>query len=319
MFTLTLTLAAAEEQAEEEDATEEEVEQEGVTLQIVDKGVTEYVIVRDYKAGPSLVQAVNTLAESFKVYLNCDIRIVECYSDREVEEEAPIATEILVGATNRPESAAAIDGKKVGDYATTVVGRKLVIAGGSDDATANAVTRFLGGFVYKQGNKYDVANRGSKLSLSVNSVDAATYDFNTNYSYNKVGICNARIDSYLITYAGKGVLSNTYKAFAEEFQTYVYQQAGYELDVKKDTQVVKADYKILIGDTTFTDSKLVDAIGDDEYYISVQKTDTGATMTILFGREAYDTAMAAYKEIMPSFNSPVNFHISSGYVVTNMK
>ncbi len=323
MFSLTLTLAAASTESETDtetdaaDATDEEAVQ---AMDIVVRGQTEYVIVRDYKAGPKLAKAISELQLAFKTYLNCDIKVVDCYSDREVEEEvAPQAKEILIGSTNRPESAEAIDGKKVGDYAISISGEKVVIVGGSDDATALAVTRFLTAYVQDQGNRFEVANTGAMLSMSIDPSTLSEYDMTAKYSYAQAGICGARIDSYLITYAGTGVMSDTYKAFAEEFQGYVYKQVGLDLSLKKDSQVVKADYKILIGNTTFTDKGLINALDEDEYYIGVEKTETGATVTILFGRAAYDTVMEIFtSEIMPSFSTPVNFHICSGFVRTNM-
>ena len=51
--------------------------------------------------------------------------------------------EILVGATNRPESAQAREGLTVNDYVIRVVGAKIVIAGGSDLMTARAMDAFL--------------------------------------------------------------------------------------------------------------------------------------------------------------------------------
>ena len=307
MFSLTLTLAAASTETEtdtetdaETDATDAEAdateEDAAKPLEVVLRGVTEYVIVRDYKAGPKLAKAISELQLGFKTYLNCDIKVVDCYSDREVAEEvAPQAKEILIGGTNRPESAEAIDGKKVGDYAITIAGEKIVIAGGSDDATALGVSRFLTAYVQDQGNRFEVANSGAMLSLSVDPSTLSEYDMTAKYSYDKAGICGARIDSYLITYAGTGAMSNTYKAFAEEFQGYVYKQVGLDLNLKKDSQVVKADYKILVGNTTFTDKGLINALGEDEYYIGENKDEVLAVHLWGSKEEFIDNVYVVFK------------------------
>ena len=138
----------------------------------------------------------------------------------------------------------------------------------------------------------------------------------------------ARLDSYLLVYARDGVRSEEGLAFARELQSYFYKEVGYELDVKKDVAVLRADYKIVIGDTLFSDETLSDKLADDEYYIALTAeeialedgtTVPGATLTILFGVDAYDAAMAAFKRIMPSLSAPLNFNMNAGYVVTNMK
>jgi hypothetical protein len=51
--------------------------------------------------------------------------------------------EILIGATNRPESIAAREGLTVNDYVIRVVGSKIVIAGGCDLMTKRAIEEFL--------------------------------------------------------------------------------------------------------------------------------------------------------------------------------
>ena len=51
--------------------------------------------------------------------------------------------EILIGATNRPESIEACEGLTMNEYVIRVIGNKIVIAGGSDIMTERAVEAFL--------------------------------------------------------------------------------------------------------------------------------------------------------------------------------
>ena len=64
---------------------------EVVSLELVTKGTPNYVIVRDYKAGPLTIDAIAALVKAFKEVINCEIEVRECYSDREVEEDVPEA------------------------------------------------------------------------------------------------------------------------------------------------------------------------------------------------------------------------------------
>ncbi len=289
-------------------------------IEVVTKGTPNYVIVRDYKAGAQTNEAVSAMVTAFKDYLNCEIEVRECYSDRDdAQEAAPEAKEILVGSTNRPESAQALDGKKASDFGISIIGEKLIIAGGSDEATATAVIRFMTGFIYEQGDKPAV-KQGKKLSLTVTAEAAGTEDFNRTgkYSYNKAVMCDARIDSYVLIYPRDSKMTNEYKAFADAVGGVVFKEVGYELKVYKDTRA-QGDYEILIGDTLRTDAELADKLDEDEYYIALNKTEKGAVLTILFGKNAYDAALEAFNAIMPSSPTPIDFNLPDGFVKTNMQ
>ena len=306
-------------EADAGDQTEAPGTQEKVKLELVDKGTPNYVIVRDYKAGPKTVDAIAALVLAFKEVLNCEITVRECYADREVEEDVPEEKEILIGATNREESIQALDGKKASDYVIGIYGEKVVVAGGSDEYTATAIVRFMNLVVYEQGDRAAVKD-GKKLDLVFDSEMAAAKEFNSTgtYSYNKAEICDARIDSYALIYPGSSKMSTQYKLFATEMQTYIKKEAGYELPLYKDSRAT-ADYEILVGDTLRTDAGIVKALEDDEYYIAASLTETGAQVTVLFGKEAYDAAMTAFKTIMPTSQTPINFAMADGFVYTNME
>ena len=139
---------------------------ENQEYKLVSNGAPPYVIIYDYKAGPQTKNAVLTMVEAFKTRLNCTIEARECYSDREVDEDIVQEKEILIGNTNRPESAILSDNMKTNDSDVDVINGKVVIAGGSDAATAKAVSTFISGFVYRQG-ELNADENGKKLSLYV--------------------------------------------------------------------------------------------------------------------------------------------------------
>jgi len=312
---------------------------ENQEYKLVSNGAPQYTIIYDYKAGAQTKNAIIKMVDAFDTYLGCKIEAKECYIDREVDEDIVQEKEILIGSTNRPESAQLADGMKANDYDMDVINGKIVIAGGSDAAVAKAVSSFMAGFVYEQGDKPAVEN-GKKLSLMLyknivdesndnNRFDVDEDDFSSVgiYSYNNATMGGARLDSYTIVYARDGSRKDESRTFAIDLQAYIAKEVGFELSMKKDAAVIRADYKIVVGDTLFTDAAFSETLADNEYYIALTADETtledgsiakGATLTILFGSNAYDAAMQAFQRIMPPSSSPIDFNMSLGYVETNM-
>lgn len=87
-----------------------------------------YTVIYDDQLGEKAVTACEALGE----YLDKDMAVKS-----EQTENGPY--EILVGMTNRPESAALSEGLGMFDYRIAVEGEKLVIVGGCDDAIINAI------------------------------------------------------------------------------------------------------------------------------------------------------------------------------------
>lgn len=329
-------VACADEEAPAEDGADKQLE--AITLKVVEGGYTGYTIIRDYKASGTVLGAVLSLQEAFDAYLGCEIAIKECYNDRTEAEDVEQELEILVGATNRKESAQISNGLKTNDYKVDIVGKKIVIVGGSDDATEKAISKFMTALVQAQGNKNEVLQE-VKQNLTIYKglpeddankkfdVDIDAFGGTGKYSYGKATMAGARMDSYMLVYPREGDMAASNRLFAEELQTYVNKQAGYFMENKKDAAVVRADYMILVGDTTFTDDALVQAIGDDDYYIALTATEKeladgtkvpGAVLTILYGVDAEEAAMAAFKRIMPTSSTPVDFNMCVGFVETTV-
>ncbi len=323
--------------------------EENQEYQVVNASKALYVIVYDYKAGPQTKNAVLKMVEAFKTRLNCEIIAKECYSDLQEESDIPEKNEILVGKTTRPESIQLSAGMKTSDCDIDVINGKIVIAGGSDAAISKAVGTFMSGFIYEQGElKADEKDARlpmyvcknvvvpedtsdpnySKLQAKAKyDVDLADFTGTGTYSYRYATMGGVRLDSYLLVYARDGVRSEEGFTFASELQTYIYKEVGYELTVKKDAAVLRADYKIVVGDARFSDAAISEKLADDEYYIALSaeeitledgSTVPGATLTILFGADAYDAAMAAFKRIMPTSTTPIDFNMVAGFVDTNM-
>ena len=138
--------------------SDSESQEENYTLNLVQGGKTEYVIIvptkaKDFTNDTKL--AVESLIRSFKNYTGAEITYKtdymgydENYNDIEPD---PNALEILIGNTNRPESAEAIADLGFSEYAIKAVGKKLVI-NGTTEATINAAIEYFYRNIM-QGNK----------------------------------------------------------------------------------------------------------------------------------------------------------------------
>lgn len=93
-----------------------------------------YVVVYDDACSRYEKQAIKI----FEEYLGSEFAFVKD------EETQPGDYEILIGRTNRPESAELSKVLGVNDYRIAVDDQKLVLTGGSDDAVINAIARLMG-------------------------------------------------------------------------------------------------------------------------------------------------------------------------------
>ncbi len=313
-----------DEQPPVEDPAPEQkpADKEEKVLDLVTVGVTEYVIVRDYKASQAVVDAINNVVKSIKEDTGADIVVKECFMDRPGETMDVVAEkEILIGATNRPESEQALDGLLSDDYTIQVVGEKLVVGGGGDSGTLKALAILLNKHIHEKGNKYMVKDgKFQSISFSEKENEGARGI----YSYSKFFMMGARIDSYYVFYPKAGEMSQTYKAFAEAMATHVAANTGYELEIYKDTRGW-ADYEILIGSTIRTPEGTYEELEDDEYVIQLVPTEVeyedgsthaGAQLYICFGEDAYDAAMTAFtKQFMPNSTVLLEKEITEAFIL----
>ncbi len=320
LLMLALPLAACKDKTTGDDPADE-TEQEVVTLKLVTDGVSNYDIVYDGDKTGSLTRgAVNALVSAYQTFLGCEINVRESFSERDdAQDEEVRPNEILVGMTSRPESVKAMEGKRSSDYSVTIDGGKLVIAGGSDEATMTAITRFLTAFVHEQGDKAEVA-AGKKLSMVATTETVAPLSFVGRYSFSKTVLCDARVDSYCVVYpANTDVPNAKYSDFANTVQAHVFKEAGYEIKVYNDENIVRADYMILVGDTKYTDPEVLSKMGAGSYHIELKKTETGAYFIIHYGEKAKDAALAAFKEILPASAEPIEIELAEGVLKTNIQ
>lgn len=128
----------------------------------------EYKLVRAEEADQRIVDAVMDLRTSIEKGTGLSLAPgSDWYNPREENVTFPV-TEILIGSTNRAETSAAAKTLRWDDFVITAENGKLVILGGSDEATLAAVRYFRNKFAsmttftptehFRQSAKYDLAD-----------------------------------------------------------------------------------------------------------------------------------------------------------------
>ncbi len=116
-------------------------------------GLADYYIIRSDLASDVERDAMMKLKNSIKNGLDIDLApSTDWIGGDQVEHEK----EIIIGDTQRAASRAALKGLSFGDFVIKRIGEKIVIAGGSDSATAKAVDFFIAHFINVYGGCLDI-------------------------------------------------------------------------------------------------------------------------------------------------------------------
>ena len=197
---------------------------------INDDGSSVYRIIRP-QGDTGATAAASVVFKQMKDGLSIGIKNV---SD---EEDGTDVYEILIGNTNRVESTQALDylyDKGFGrynDFIVCTIGKKIVIAGVSDEALSNAVDYFVKNYIKKEGVdggiEYIYATEGKFGDITVNGTSIGKFRF----------IWDTTTRSWLI------------QEEVRKAQEYIKSTTGYQLSLKEDTKATEAEYEISIGNT----------------------------------------------------------------------
>lgn len=166
------------------------------------------------------------------------------------------AKEILVGKTNRVETANTLAAIKAKDYAIAFENERIVITGGTDDAVAKAVDYFIEKYI-------DAANK--KITLIENMLDVVEFE----YPMGSISIGGVALTNYKIVYPKNSDLITYYTAVA--MADYLYDNAGIKLEVIDDTEA-ESQYELLVGDTNRAESNIGITLAADQYSLSISGT-----------------------------------------------
>lgn len=112
-----------------------------------------YRVVRGDNSSSEVTKAAVGLRKDLIDLCKSDIAIATDY-------DAEVPLEILVGSTNREASVEAGEGLKYQDFVIKLNSEKIVIVGGSDEATENAVDYFMENFTDRKSGKIMIPEDG---------------------------------------------------------------------------------------------------------------------------------------------------------------
>jgi len=248
---------------------------EGVTTEpkaektdILFADINDYVIVRPEEASATLINSVVDFDEKLELVNDGKrLRIKDDFTKEGVESLQPAELEIIVGSTKRAETAEFKKDMRYYDYGVTVIGKKIVVFGHTDETTAKALELLLG--IILDNSKRDdgvfFSSEQAEVISGSYAVDKATFGGND-------------IKNYTVVYPKKAQKGED--GMAPLLADFLSDLTGYAIEHKNDKEYAYSadNYEILIGDTNRTSGAPTDLAGE-ESYISV----SGKTVVITGG------------------------------------
>ncbi len=240
--------------------------------------LSKYKFIRPENAGQGLTSAFIELYKSYGDAAGADIEQSDDFYREGVPGLEIAELEVLVGNTNRPESRQFLNGLRADDYGYALIGKKLVIAGHTEENTIKAIEEFSRSIL----SRYEKdKSRGDFISSAEN------YIYNSVYAVDSMTLCGVDIREWRIVYPSKHPMGEDIAA--EQLQSKIAALCGYYLEAVK----VKEDdgegrYEISVGETARTDAALVAAMkkaGNSSYigYSDKQILLGGGDSTALLG------------------------------------
>ena len=179
----------------------------------------------------------------------------------------PGEKEILIGDTNRAESASAKETLKYDDYFIGIVDGKLVVRGGSASATAAALLKLKDSVV---------ANRGDAAFFRS---DRDALNYRHPYRFADMKINGVSVSEYTILYAN--ARENREQTFAELLQKEIISLCGIEVKVQSDAVEAYGNAVYFGGVNPAADAALLSADEDLVYIRGNDRDVFYATQTLL--------------------------------------
>lgn len=255
---LTASLVSCGEEAPEEMVCQtKSLPEEAAAISVISmKDIVKYSLVRSENASDDLISSASDLYKSLRE-ISTEIDFKDDYFREDLPAYAMGEYEILVGETNRPESAAFIDSLRTKDYGYVMEDNKIIIAGATDEYTVKAVSLFLRNIV--NGDTSD----GIFYSAEDDKVEMGSYPLDS-LTIGKA-LDETPIQEFTIVYAENGDCSE--QLCAEILSSSIAEVTGYVLDIVPDS-AEKQEFEILVGKTTRSEE--YPELADNESCIDTQ-------------------------------------------------
>ena len=237
--------------ATEPTTTPAETEKPVEMLDLIADGKSEYSLVRSEDSSNAIVQRVTTLRNEIKEATGASLGYTTDWVKRGDEVPAE-GKEIVIGSTNRPQSEAVLKQIREKDYAIVYEGGRLVILGGTEEATLRAVDYFVENYLDKS---------TGKLTVPDNLFDVIAHD----YPIDGISIAGVDIREYQVV-VPKECDKYTYYA-GVNLVDFIKTNAGIAIEMVTDDQPEK-EYEFLIGKTNrAASSAFTSTIPDGQYVL----------------------------------------------------
>ena len=267
-------------------APDEIEETDAPTEDILIADLTKYSLIRPEKSSDTVLEECNALFRKMKEKFN-----IADYKDDFFREDVPMYQigeyEIIIGKSNRPETEEFLSNLRYNDYGYAQIGKKIVIAGHSDEATISAVLKFLSAVVQKKDGE-----EGVFYTKAYDYISEAKYDIPSIY------IGGTYVGDYRIVYPKKNSLSE--KVAANVIADAIAEISGIVVSVIHDGEAEANGCEILVGATNRTAESDITAISSKLGAMeSVIKNDGKNIM--IFGKSSTGLLVAANK-LVSKFN-----------------
>ena len=197
--------------------------------------LSEYALVRPEETDDTLIRAATDLLKAINSACGSSMSIKTDFYKAGMKGYEIVDREILVGDTNRPQSAAFLAELRAEDYGYGIVDGKLVIAGHSSEMTAKAVELFCNHVL-----DGSAATRAEFFVEGQGQIHAGSYPLDA------MTLCGKSINSYTIVYAAENQAFE--KPLAGLLADHIASLTGYVLAVAPSDKADAAKLKICIGD-----------------------------------------------------------------------
>ncbi len=211
-------------------------------------GASTYRVIRSENPTESATSAALSVYKKLKDAIGVNVK------NQMDHEDGTDQYEILIGDTNRPETAQAkawlIEniGGRFNDYIICTIGKKIVIYGMTDEALESAASYFVGNYLTETvqgGIKYTYKTEGEYPDCLINGV-----------SISKFNVVRPHLNTSYLTYAE-----------VEKLVSTVREKYGFSINICDDTVTAESEYEIIIGNC---ERPNVTALTDrDEYKVTV--------------------------------------------------
>ena len=234
------TLISCTQNPNEGENTTESPETEAPVETILSADLKNYILIRPLKISDDLGAVIIEFKQKLEKKTGLEgIKYKDdLYLEGATSESLKINEfEILVGRTNRPETAEFLAGIRYDDYGYTVINKKIVIAGHTDKNTHRAVNKFISEVL--EGEKTDGVFMECKASVKKGE-----------YATENMTVGGLPVNGIKVVYPGANNLSE--KTFAENIAVALSEISGYYVPTLSDKglEVTDSDNLIMIGDST---------------------------------------------------------------------